>query len=69
MKQKNLSKKQIKNAEEYIAEVEQYVEVLEEQNILQKQIIENLEKKNGILLKQIDDYHNLLQKMLDDIHS
>lgn len=68
MKQNEFYEKTIKRQEEYIREMEQAVSLLEEQNSLQKQLIEELKKENRMLQKHVNAYSSAMRRMLEDFH-
>ena len=55
-----------KKQEERIQEMEQVISLLEEENSLQRQLIEKLEKENRMLQKHADDYSAAMRQMLED---
>lgn len=66
MKQQDLYETAIKKQEERIQEMEQVISLLDEENSLQRQLIEKLEEENRILQKHADDYSAAMRQMLED---
>ncbi len=55
--------------EERIREMERAISLLEEENHLQRQLIEKLQEENRMLEKHAQDYLGAMRQMLRDIHS
>lgn len=68
MKQQDLYETARKKQEERIRELEQVLSLLEEENSLQRQLIEGLKEENSVLEKQAQKYLETMRKMLEDIH-
>lgn len=66
MKQQDLYETARKKQEERIRELEQVLSLLEEENSLQRQLIEKLEEENRMLQKHVDDYSRAMHQMLED---
>lgn len=66
MKQQDLYEAARKKQEERIRELEQVLSLLEEENSLQRQLIEKLEEENRMLQKHVDDYSGAVHQMLKD---
>lgn len=56
----------MKKQEERIRELEQVISLLDEENSLQRQLIENLEEENRMLQKHVDDYSGAMRQILGD---
>ena len=48
--------------------MERIISLLEEENSLQRQLIEGLKEENSVLEKQAQKYLETMRKMLEDIH-
>ncbi len=66
MKQLGLYEKALKEQEERIKEMEKVISLLEEENSLQRQLIEKLQEENRMLNKHLDDYLGTVEQMLKD---
>lgn len=66
MKQQDLYETARKKQEECIREMEQVISLLEEENSLQRQLIEKLEEENRVLQKHANDYSKAMRQMLED---
>ena len=66
MKQQDLYETARKKQEERIREMEQVICLLEEENSLQRQLIEKLEEENRMLQKHANDYSAAMRQMLED---
>lgn len=66
MKQQDLYETARKEQEECIREMEQVISLLEEENSLQRQLIEKLEEENRVLQKHANDYSKAMRQMLED---
>lgn len=66
MKQQDLYETARKEQEECIREMEQVISLLEEENSLQRQLIEKLEEENRVLQKHANDYSRAMRQMLED---
>ncbi len=64
--EKEVFEKVLKAQGERIHEMEQIISLLEEENSLQKQLIEHLQAHNAVLQKHLDDYSDAVHRMLDD---
>ena len=65
-----LSEKEIiKKQEQRISEMEQYIFALHEENKLQRELIEMLQKENSLIQKHYEDYVNAVHKMMNDLDS
>lgn len=63
-----LSEKEIiKKQEEHIKEMEQYIFTLEEENKVQKELIEMLERHNSVLQQHYDQYVDTVHRMMNDL--
>lgn len=69
MKQQELQEKAEKIQEERIREMEHVIALLEEENRLQRQLVEKLQEENAMLEKRAWEYLKTMRQMLDDIHS
>lgn len=69
MEQRKSQEKTEKIQEERIREMEQAISLLEEENSLQKQLIEKLQGENRTLEEQAWKYLETMRQMLGDIHS
>lgn len=67
MQQQELYEKARKKQEERIREMEQVISLLEEENSLQRKLIEKLTEENRMLQKHLDDYSGVMQKMLKEL--
>lgn len=68
MERQGLYKKVLEEQEGRIREMERIISLLEEENSLQRQIIERLREENDVLEKQAQKYLETMRKMLEDIH-
>jgi len=68
MERQNLYEKALKEQEGRIQEMEQMISLLEEENSLQRQLIEGLKEENDVLEKHAQKYLETMRKMLEDIH-
>lgn len=68
MEQQGLYEKALKEQEWRIQEMERIISLLEEENSLQRQLIERLKEENSVLEKQAQKYLDTMHKMLEDIH-
>lgn len=68
MEQQGLYKKALEEQEGRIREMERIISLLEEENSLQRQLIERLREENDVLEKQAQKYLETMRKMLEDIH-
>ena len=68
MERKGLYKKALAAQEGRIQEMEQMISLLEEENSLQRQIIERLQEENRMLEKHAQEYLETMRRMLEDIH-
>ena len=69
MGQQELYEKTLKEQEERIGEMEQIISLLEEENSLQRQLIEKLQEENLTLTRHMDDYSDAVRRMLKDFDS
>lgn len=51
-----------------IQEMERVISLLDEENSLQRQIIEKLQEENSMLEKHAQKYLETMRRMLEDIH-
>ena len=63
-----LYEKALEEQEGRIREMERIISLLEEENSLQRQLIEGLKEENSVLEKQAQKYLETMRKMLEDIH-
>lgn len=68
MERQGLYKKALEAQEGRIREMEQMISLLEEENSLQRQIIERLREENSMLEKHAQEYLETMHRMLEDIH-
>jgi len=68
MERQELYEKALKEQEGRIQEMERMISLLEEENGLQRQLIERLEEENSVLEKHAQKYLETMHKMLEDIH-
>lgn len=68
MQRQELYKKALEEQEGRIREMERMLTLLEEENSLQRQIIEKLREENRMLEKHAQKYLETMRKMLEDIH-
>lgn len=68
MQRQELYEKALKEQEGRIQEMEQMISLLEEENSLQRQLIERLKAENSVLEKHAQKYLETMRKMLEDIH-
>ncbi len=68
MEQQGLYKKALDEQEGRIREMERMITLLEEENSLQRQIIEKLQEENSVLEKHAHKYLETVRAMLEDIH-
>ena len=66
MERQELYKKALAAQERRIQEMERMISLLEEENSLQRQLIEKLEEENRLLHKHADDYSKAMRQMLED---
>lgn len=65
----SLEKEIIKKQEQRISEMEQYISALEDENKLQREFIEMLQKENSLLQKHYEDYVEAVHRMMKDLDS
>lgn len=68
MERRGLYEKALEKQGGRIREMERIISLLEEENSLQRQLIERLEEENSVLEKQAQKYLETMHKMLEDIH-
>lgn len=68
MQQQGLYKTALEEMKGRIQEMERMISLLEEENSLQKQIIEKLQEENSMLEKHAQKYLETMRRMLEDIH-
>lgn len=68
MEQQEFYEKALKEQEGRIQEMERMISLLEEENSLQRQLIERLKEENSVLEKHAQKYLETMRKMLEDIH-
>ena len=68
MERQELYEKALEEQEGRIREMERIISLLEEENSLQRQLIEGLKEENSVLEKQAQKYLETKRKMLEDIH-
>ena len=68
MERQELYQKALEDQERRIREMERIISLLEEENSLQRQLIEGLKEENSVLEKQAQKYLETMRKMLEDIH-
>lgn len=68
MERQELYEKALEEQEGRIREMERIISLLEEENSLQRQLIEGLKEENSVLEKQAQKYLETMRKMLEDIH-
>ena len=68
MERQGSYKKILEEQEGQIQEMERMISLLEEENSLQRQLIEGLKEENSVLEKQAQKYLETMRKMLEDIH-
>ena len=68
MERQELYEKALEEQEGRIREMERIISLLEEENSLQRQLIEKLKEENSVLEKQAQKYLETMRKMLEDIH-
>lgn len=68
MERQELYEKALKEQEGRIKEMERMISLLEEENGLQRQLIERLKQENSVLEKHAQKYLETMHKMLEDIH-
>lgn len=68
MERQELCEKALEEQEGRIREMERIISLLEEENSLQRQLIEGLKEENSVLEKQAQKYLETMRKMLEDIH-
>lgn len=56
----------IQKQEMCIQEMQQTIELLEEENRLQKEVIHHLQEENEMLQRHMDDYVQVMRQMLDE---
>lgn len=69
MEQREQYEKAAEKQEERIRAMEQAISLLEEENGLQRQLIDKLQEENSMLEKQAREYLAAMRRMLGDIHS
>lgn len=69
MEQQKRYEKTAQIQEARIQEMEQVISLLEEENSLQRQLIEKLRMENSLLEKRAGEYLETMRRMLEDIHS
>lgn len=62
-------KELLKEQKKQMQEMEQYISVLEEENTLQKQLIEMLQKQNAVLQQHYEEYVDTVHQMMKDFES
>lgn len=68
MQRQGLYQKTLEEKEGRIREMERVISLLEEENSLQRQIIETLKEENSVLEKHAQEYLETMRRMLEDIH-
>lgn len=68
MERQGSYKKALEEQEGRIQEMERMISLLEEENSLQRQLIERLREENDVLEKHAQKYLETMRKMLEDIH-
>ena len=68
MERQELYEKALEEQEGRIREMERIISLLEEENSLQRQLIEGLKEENSVLEKQAQKYLETMRKMLEDNH-
>ena len=68
MERQELYEKALEEQEGRIREMERIISLLEEENSLQRQLIDGLKEENSVLEKQAQKYLETMRKMLEDIH-
>ncbi len=68
MEQQGLYKKALDEQEGRIREMERMITLLEEENSLQRQIIEKLQEENSVLEKHAQKCLETMRAMLEDMH-
>ncbi len=68
MEQQGLYKKALDEQEGRIREMERMITLLEEENSLQRQIIEKLQEENSVLERHAQKYLETMRAMLEDMH-
>lgn len=68
MQRQGLYQKALEEQDGRIQEMERVISLLEEENSLQRQIIEKLKEENSVLQKHAQEYLETMRKMLEDIH-
>lgn len=68
MQRQGLYQKALEEKEGRIREMERVISLLEEENSLQRQIIETLKEENSVLEKHAQEYLETMRRMLEDIH-
>lgn len=69
MEQQERYEKTAQIQEARIQEMEQAISLLEEENDLQRQLIEKLKEENSLLEKRAGEYLETMRRMFEDIHS
>lgn len=69
MKQMKTDKEIMKEQAKRIQEMEQYISTLEEENTLQRQLIEMLNRQNSVLQKNYEEYVDMVHRMMNDFES
>lgn len=65
-----LSEKEIiRKQEKHILEMEQYISALEEENELQRQLVEMLQQQNSVLQQHYEKYVDAVHQMMNDLES
>lgn len=49
--------------------MERIIELLEEENSIQRETINALKKQNAILEKYVNDYAGMMKQLIGDLHS
>lgn len=68
MERQGSYKKTLEEQEGQIQEMERMISLLEEENSLQRQLIERLREENDVLEKHAQKYLETMRKMLEEIH-
>ncbi|EOS27818.1 hypothetical protein C804_04013 [Lachnospiraceae bacterium A4] len=68
MERQGSYKKTLEEQEGQIQEMERMISLMEEENSLQRQLIERLREENDVLEKHAQKYLETMRKMLEDIH-
>ena len=67
MERQELYEKALEEQEGRIREMERIISLLEEENSLQRQLIEGLKEENSVLEKQAQKYLETMRKRVGDI--